>query len=192
MIRLFPNEKWQILPFKGSSGLSYAISSFGRLVSFTESITKGNLLEGSSIKGYKVLKLFKIIDGKRTSRTFYLHKLVAQYFLPEKSEDQEYVLHLNYVKDDNRYTNLKWAKKNEVEEHQSKNPKVIADRKRLQEHNRLHEYKLTEEKVRVLKRKLFDPNRKTRLKMLARQFGVSEMQLHRIKTGENWGHVKID
>lgn len=192
MIRLFPNEKWQVLPFKGSSGLNYAISNFGRLVSFTESITEGNLLVGSSIKGYKVLKLFKIIDRKRTTKTYYLHRLVAQYFLPEKTENQNYVLHLNYVKDDNRYTNLKWATKNEVEEHQSKNPKVIADRKRLQEHNRLHEYKLTEEKVKILKRKLFDPNRKTRLKMLARQFGVSEMQLHRIKTGENWGHVKID
>ena len=24
----------------------------------------------------------------------------------------------------------------------------------------------------------------------SKQFGVSEMQLHRIKTGENWGYVK--
>jgi hypothetical protein len=30
------------------------------------------------------------------------------------------------------------------------------------------------------------------LKMLAKQFGISEMQLYRIKSGENWGHVKID
>jgi len=27
------------------------------------------------------------------------------------------------------------------------------------------------------------------LKMIAKQFGISTMQLHRIKTGENWGHV---
>jgi predicted DNA binding protein len=52
--------------------------------------------------------------------------------------------------------------------------------------------KLTESKVRLLKKKIFDPNRKTRLKMLAKQFGISEMQLYRIKSGENWGHVKID
>jgi DNA-binding Xre family transcriptional regulator len=56
----------------------------------------------------------------------------------------------------------------------------------------MYTYKLTEAKVKILKRKLLDPNRKTRIKMLARQFGVSEMQLHRIRTGENWGHVKID
>ena len=35
-------------------------------------------------------------------------------------------------------------------------------------------------------------SRKTRLKIIAKRFGVSEMQLHRIKTGENWGHVKYD
>lgn len=51
--------------------------------------------------------------------------------------------------------------------------------------------KLSEIDVIRLKKKLLDPNRKTRLKILARQFGVSEMQLHRIKTGENWGHIKV-
>ena len=51
--------------------------------------------------------------------------------------------------------------------------------------------KLTETQVIRLKKKLFDPNRRTRLKILAKQFGVSEMQLHRIKTGENWGHIKV-
>ena len=42
-----------------------------------------------------------------------------------------------------------------------------------------------------LKKKLLDPNRRTRLKVLAKQFGVSEMQLHRIKTGENWGDLQV-
>jgi hypothetical protein len=45
--------------------------------------------------------------------------------------------------------------------------------------------------VRRLKKKLLDPNRKTRYKILVMQFGVSEMQLHRIKTGENWGHIIV-
>ena len=27
-------------------------------------------------------------------------------------------------------------------------------------------------------------------KKLAEQFGVSDMQIYRIKTGENWGHIK--
>lgn len=28
------------------------------------------------------------------------------------------------------------------------------------------------------------------LKEIARTFGVSDMQIHRIKTGENWGNLK--
>jgi hypothetical protein len=192
MIRFFPGEEWKTLPFKGNTGLQYAISNFGRLASFTDEVKNGRILNCSYIKGYRLLKLFKVVEGKRTSKAYYLHKLVAENFLPPKREDQSFVIHLNYVKDNNHVDNLRWANQEEVEAHQSKNPKVIRDRQRLKEHNFKHEYKLTEEKVRILKRKLFDPNRKTRLKMLARQFGVSEMQLHRIKTGENWGHVKID
>jgi len=49
--------------------------------------------------------------------------------------------------------------------------------------------KLTETKVKLIKRKIFDPNRRTRMKMIAKQFGISEMQLYRIKSGENWGSV---
>ena len=30
------------------------------------------------------------------------------------------------------------------------------------------------------------------MRIIAKQFGISEMQLYRIKSGENWGHVKID
>jgi DNA-binding Xre family transcriptional regulator len=42
--------------------------------------------------------------------------------------------------------------------------------------------------VMYFKKMLADPNRKTRLKILAKRFGVSEMTLHRIRTGENWSH----
>ena len=52
-------------------------------------------------------------------------------------------------------------------------------------------HKLTTTKILLIKNKLFNPNRKTRLKMIARQFGVSAMTLHRIKTGENWGQIKL-
>ena len=46
-------------------------------------------------------------------------------------------------------------------------------------------------KLKCSRKKLLDPNRRTRLKVLAKQFGVSEMQLHRIKTGENWGDLQV-
>jgi hypothetical protein len=43
--------------------------------------------------------------------------------------------------------------------------------------------------VRLIKKMINDPNRRTRLKIIAKRFGVTTMQLHRIKTGENWSDV---
>ena len=52
--------------------------------------------------------------------------------------------------------------------------------------------KLTETQVKLIKRKINDPNRKTRMKIIAKRYGVSVMQLYRIKSGENWGSVTPD
>jgi hypothetical protein len=43
--------------------------------------------------------------------------------------------------------------------------------------------------VKLIKKKLAEG--KTRMKILSKQFGISEMQLYRIKSGQNWAHVKI-
>jgi predicted DNA binding protein len=76
--------------------------------------------------------------------------------------------------------------------HSKKSPFVIEAKRKLVEHRiKSNGNKLTETQVIWLKKKLLDPNRKTRLKILAKQFGVSEMTLHRIRTGENWGHINV-
>ena len=43
----------------------------------------------------------------------------------------------------------------------------------------------------MIKKKIFDPQRKTRMKIIAKRFGISEMQLYRIKSGENWSSVQL-
>ncbi len=190
MVNSYPKEIWKELDYASKSGLHYAVSNFGRVVSYASTIEEAKEIKCGLNKGYKVLRRSYVKDGRSYREALYVHKLVAELFLPKQSDDKSYVLHQNFVKNDNRLINLKWANKHELEEHQNHNPKVISDRKRLHEHNKLYQYKLSEAKVKVLKRKLLNPNRRTRLKMIARMFGVSEMQLHRIKTGENWGHVK--
>jgi transcriptional regulator with PAS, ATPase and Fis domain len=55
---------------------------------------------------------------------------------------------------------------------------------------RTKNYKLTESKVIMIKKMLRSD--KNRLKMIAKQFGITHTQLNRIRSGENWGHVKLD
>jgi hypothetical protein len=179
--------------------LRYAISNYGRLVSFRDSVENGRILKGSKQDGYRIMR-YKIRYGKKKIRhkhCFY-YKLVAEYFIPKTSDDQVYVLHLDRNRSNDRVENLRWATKSEMLEHSKKSPYVkMAKRKQLL---RLAEYrlkrkhegsKLNSTQVIGLKKKLLDPNRKTRLKILAKQFGVTTMTLHRIKTGENWGHIKV-
>jgi len=33
---------------------------------------------------------------------------------------------------------------------------------------------------------------KTKLYKIAKEFGITHTQLNRIRSGENWGHIKID
>ncbi len=179
MERNYWNEKWKEIEFddKISENEKYKISTYGRLLNCNSE--KETIVKEYYINGYQNLPLTQKRNGKKTSR--YVHKLVAQHFLEKK--DGVCVIHLNYNKTDNRVQNLKWATKREKEIHQFSNP-VYKNRPRT-----VTNAKLTETKVKYIKRRINDPNRRTRLKMIAKQFGISEMQLHRIKTGENWGYV---
>ncbi len=175
-------EVWKplILDEKISEREVYLISNHGRVKSLKVDKENGILLGSSYTNGYRSLGLTQK-SGKRTAR--YIHKLVAQTFIKKDSEDQKFVIHLDHDKDNNLVSNLAWANKEQRFNHLRINPNFK---------NTIKNSKLTAGRVKMIKKKLLDPKRKTRMKMLAKQFGVSEMQLYRIKTGENWGHVKID
>jgi hypothetical protein len=51
-------------------------------------------------------------------------------------------------------------------------------------------YKLTEAKVKMMKKML--ANKQNKRKIIARKFDVSESLVRRIEKGEYWGHVSID
>lgn len=180
MIRNYWNEKWKVIEFddKISDAEKFKISNYGRIINCKEE--KESLVKEHFINGYQTIPLKQQVNGKSTSR--YVHKLVAEHFLDKN--DGEFVIHLDYDKTNNRIANLKWATKREKEVHQFSNPEY---KKRIRKNP--YNAKLTETRVKLLKRKINDPNRRTRLKMIAKQFGISEMQLYRIKIGENWGYV---
>jgi phage antirepressor YoqD-like protein len=71
-------------------------------------------------------------------------------------------------------------------EHNRSNPNVL--NKKMPKNSK--QYKLTETKVKLIKRMLKADT--TRLGMIAKQFGITQTQLNRIRSGENWGYVTID
>lgn len=193
MLRFFSLEIFKEISFDGKLQLRYAISNYGRLVSFTDKIEDGRFVKGSLQDGYKIFR-YKVRDENNIikNKHSFFYRLVAEQFLSKTSDDQVFILHLDRNRANDYVNNLKWATKAEMLEHSRKSPYVIEAKRKLIERNiKSNGNKLTETQVIFLKKKLLDPNRKTRMKILARRFGVSEMTLYRIKTGENWGHIKV-
>jgi len=174
-------ESWKTIRFDQTihPEENYHISNYGRLVRIKNG--EPSLFKPYVMHGYPYFRVKK--TERKKFKTFYLHKIVAEYFLEQK--DGICVIHIDYDKSNNEIANLKWATKREKELHQFKNPGYIIAVK-----NKSKSYaKLTENNVRLIKKMINDPNRRTRLKIIAKRFGVTTMQLQRIKTGENWGDV---
>ena len=191
----FWNEKWMPIVFDGiENAPRYDVSNYGRLRSYQSGMPvrqdqsvslspySGTIIKGSVIQGYRSLNIRS--DGKTLNR--YVHKLVAEHFLPQQKPDQIFVIHLDHDKQNNYYQNLRWVSKVEMIEHNRDNPNL----KNRPTHVRTSNYKLTESKVKIIKKLL--RNDKNRLKMIAKQFGITHTQLNRIRSGENWKHVTID
>lgn len=193
MFKPFYNEEFREYTSVYSSKKRYAFSNYGRLISFTNDFSDGTLLKGGIVEGYRVMR-FKIKQkDKIVNKHIYFYREVAKLFIPKKSDDQEFVIHLDFSRSNDHVSNLAWVTKQERLMHYKKSPAVQEALENLRKHNISRDgHKLTESKVRLIKMKIFDPKRTTRLKIIAQRFGISEMQLYRIKSGENWGHVKVE
>jgi len=192
MIHFYRGEEFKQIKMDASLQLKYAISNYGRIVSYKENLREGRELKGGVKEGYKTFGYTIRIDGVRKSRHFWIYRLVADYFLPKGNEDQKFVLHLNFDKQDDRVQNLKWANQVELTAHHSTNPEVIKGRAKTLAHNlKADGKKLTSTQVIRIKKMLQREENKTRLVMIAKQFNITTMQLYRIRTGENWGHIKV-
>lgn len=187
MIKKIPGEVWKQMQFSGYKQLrkKYAVSNAGRAASYATSVaTDGKLLNGSLTSGYRTLNLH-VENG---NGTIYIHREVAKLFCKKKSPKYKFVIHVNHKKADNTAKNLKWATMEEVSDHQQDSPQKIAYKKR--QANRTVGLKLTATQVKAIKDTIKNPRRKMTYKQMAEKYGVSEMTLYRIKSGENWGRIK--
>jgi hypothetical protein len=179
MNNIFQEEQWQPLHIANMDTTErYEVSNFGRIKNFRHS-KQGDVFSPSNIKGYPIINI-KLTNGKRTTK--YIHKMVAEAFLTKTTDLQKYVIHIDYNKDNNHVNNLKWVDRNELYEHQAKNPNY---KKGIVRYS-----KLTETDVIRLKKKL--KRGKNPLYKIAKEFGITHTQLNRIRTGENWGHIKVE
>ena len=187
MIKKLTGETWKPLQFAGWRELrkKYAVSSQGRVASYTDNVEKdGKLLNGSLTTGYRSLNLHR----PNSKGTIYIHREIAKLFVRKSSPRHKYVVHVNHNKLDNRAANLKWASQEEVASHQQKSPAKIAYKK--VQASRTVGLKLNAGQVKSIKKLINDPKRRVTYKQLAKKYGVSEMTLYRIKSGENWGRIR--
>lgn len=186
-IKMLPNEVWKDLPehqTKGAVWYKYAISSHGRIIKYNKRLADGFILKLSRQANYPIWR--KKLNGQYF--TALVHRLVAQHFLPKPRGKQQFIIHLDHNYENNKFTNLKWATQDEVSAHNMKNPRVKAAIKRRKDNPTIKGAKLDIKKVKVIKQMLKE---KKTLKAIAKKFNVSDMQIHRIKTKENWAHVKL-
>ncbi|MBN2236368.1 MAG: HNH endonuclease [Bacteroidales bacterium] len=145
------------------------------------------MMKLSTVRGYRYFMWFKSDQGWKYKIKKIVHRLVAEAFIEPGRPEQNFVLHLDHDKGNNYYTNLRWATRNEMIEHNRTNPRVLeAQRKRK---GRITNSKLTVEDVLELKRMVKKGDQK--LYKIAEHFGITHTQLNRIRNGHNWAHVNL-
>jgi hypothetical protein len=187
MIKKLAGEVWKPLTFAGWRQLrnSYALSTAGRIASYKKDILgDGKLLSGSLTTGYRTLNLHR--PGNKG--TLYIHREMAKIFLKKGSPQHKFVIHLNHDKLDNAVKNLKWATLEQMIDHQQSSPAKIAYKEK--QATRTKGLKLSAVQVKKIKDILNSKKRTITIKGLADKYGVSEMTMYRIKSGENWGRIR--
>jgi hypothetical protein len=181
-LKVLKGEHWKELKLKlGKKQKRYSISSFGRIASYKVKLEEGMLLKARPTQGYPSVT----ITSAHGKQNLYIHRLVGEYFCLQKSKKHAFVLHKDHKKENNKSINLLWATQDEQIAHARLDPNVL---KHISPEKGP---KLTAEKVKQIKTDLLKSKVPPTLKKLAKRYRVSDMQIHRIKTGENWGHVKV-
>ena len=183
------SEKWKQIEFPKKVKLQkkYLVSNSGKIASYVDSPKKATPLKAKRIEDFHCISLR--MHGVKKS--LFIHRLVAEAFLKQKSPKHEFVLHLDHNRSNNSSSNLKWATQKEQLEHRKSSPAVKRALKARVLISGSFSKVLNEDKVRRIKTEMFDPKRKRTLKQIANAFKTSEMNIYRIKKGEFWYQIKV-
>ena len=130
------------------------------------------LLQHPNLNGYLRVGLY--IDGK--CRFLYVHRLVAQAFIPNP-DNKPFINHINGIKTDNRVENLEWCTNAENQRHA-----VATGLKANAQGEDSPDAKLTNEQATYIRA---NPDGLTQ-QALAEMFGVSRSTIGRIQQGNRY------
>jgi hypothetical protein len=176
-LRRIKDEVW--LEIAGSGGL-YSVSNYGRIKSFTRDKVKGRIMKFADVKGFYTINLK--LNGKQ--KTYLVHKIIASAFLEKKSPDYTYVIHKDWNIKNNHIDNLEWVTRD------ANYTRVMGHLNEINKNNpnkKVPFSKLKTDDVKLIKTML---SRGVKQNLIAKMFCVSEMQITRIKRGDNWAEVK--
>jgi hypothetical protein len=175
-LRKIEDEIWKELTFTDKK---YEVSNYGRVRSFCYDKSDGRIVKPGNIKGFYNVSLR--VEGKK--RSYLVHKLTAEYFIPRDNEEQSVVIHLDWNKQNNHTSNLQWV----TREESYKRMHQLLQETRRKAGKMVTSSKLKATDVGILKGML---EKGVKQSVIAKLFCISEMQVTRIKRNENWSEVE--
>ncbi|NEN24110.1 HNH endonuclease [Cryomorpha ignava] len=111
-------EKWVLMTELNGEPLlhHFKLSNLGNVVKIKKGIGAETPFSPKNIGGYKYIS-FTTRNGSR--ETIYLHRLVAEFFVPADDENDVFVLHKDYDRENNHFSNLEWVTSQEFYKHRA-------------------------------------------------------------------------
>jgi hypothetical protein len=176
-VTLTPEQEQQLKDISGDHDIAffygYAVTRSGQIFSIKGK--KPCELKGSLVNtGYRRVGLS--IDGK--IRSFLLHRIVAQVYVPKPPDSGDIVRHLDGDRTNNHYTNLAWGTPKENSQDAVRHGAYIRGES-------VAVSKLTEQKVHEIRESL---EQGESLRTLGKRYGVSRTTIWFIKHRVCWNH----
>lgn len=164
-------------PINGFNGL-YEVSTAGEVRSIvTDHSRRTCILKPHEKNGYLAITLY----SKNCSKHFYIHRLVAQTFLP-RVEGKNEVNHIDCNKFNNSIENLEWCNRKENLEHS-----YVHGLKRQGELHGCH--KLTEKEVQDIRHEYVRNSKTHGIRSLAQKYKVSLSTIQTVVSGVHWKNL---
>jgi hypothetical protein len=182
-------EIWKTITIKGmKKSPLYVVSNHGRFG--VKDPKTGKVEVRTYHKQHGGYRFTYRING--ISKSISIYKEVAKAFVKKSSPKHTMIIRKDHDYFNDHSGNLVWATVEQHKEHVTNSPASVKSRKNRAIVKSITARILDEKKAREIKKLIWAPKRKLTFKQIAEKYGVSEMQIYRIKKGELWFHVKVD